>query len=420
MYSFISDLYPICRSITGEGVRRTFREIQKYIPLDVHEVNSGTQVFDWTVPKEWNIRKAFIRTPRGEKIADLRESNLHLVSYSVPVRRTMTLGELKPQLHTLPDHPEWIPFRTSYYKEDWGFCMSHRQFEGLEEGEYEVVIDSSLEPGVLNYGEFFLPGEKEDEVLISCHVCHPSLCNDNLSGIAVATFLAQKLQSMKLKNSYRFLFIPGTIGSVTWLALNEHRVSKIKNGLVLTCLGDAGGLTYKRSRQGNAEIDRAVLAVLGDAGSNFNVLDFSPYGYDERQYCSPGFNLPVGVLMRSPHGTFPEYHTSADNLEFVKQDSLEESLRTCLSIVKVLEANGVYLNQNPKCEPQLGKRGLYRSMGGEDAGRRQMAILWTLNLSDGKHDLLDIARRSGLPLEFVLEAADLLMEAGLLKAQKKV
>jgi aminopeptidase-like protein len=189
---------------------------------------------------------------------------------------------------------------------------------------------------------------------------------------------------------------------------------------VLTCLGDAGGLTYKRSRQGNAEIDRAVQAVLGDAGSNFNVIDFSPYGYDERQYCSPGFNLPVGVLMRSPHGTFPEYHTSADNLEFVKQDSLEESLRTCLSIVQILEANGVYLNQNPKCEPQLGKRGLYRSMGGEDAGRRQMAILWALNLSDGKHDLLEIARRSGLPLEFVLEAADLLMEAGLLKAQKKV
>jgi aminopeptidase-like protein len=418
MYSFISDLYPICRSITGEGVRRTLREIQKHIPLAVHEVKSGIQVFDWTVPKEWNIRKAFIRTPRGEKIADLRENNLHLVSYSVPVRRTMTLAELKSHLHTLPEHPEWIPFRTSYYREEWGFCMSHSQFESLEEGEYEVVIDSSLKPGVLNYGEFFLPGEKEDEVLISCHVCHPSLCNDNLSGIAVATFLAQKLQSMKLKNSYRFLFIPGTIGSITWLALNEHRVSKIKNGLVLTCLGDAGGFTYKRSRQGNAEIDRTVLAVLGETKSNFNVLEFSPYGYDERQYCSPGFNLPVGVLMRSPHGTFPEYHTSADNLEFVKQDSLEESLRTCFSLVQVLEANAVYLNQNPKCEPQLGKRGLYRSIGGEDAGRRQMAILWVLNLSDGKHDLLEIARRSEIPLEFVFQAADFLAEAGLLKAQK--
>jgi aminopeptidase-like protein len=349
-------------------------------------------------------------------VVDFNQCNLHVVNYSVPVQAMLPLHELKKYLHTLPDHPGWIPYRTSYYKEAWGFCLSHAQMLALEDGEYEVCIDSTLSDGHLTYGEYYLKGATDDEVLISCHACHPSLCNDNLSGIAVATFLARYLGAQARRYSYRFLFIPGAIGSITWLALHEQQVPRIKHGLVVTCAGDSGNPTYKKSRRGDAEIDRAAAHVLRHRGEGFQIVEFSPYGYDERQYCSPGFNMPVGCFMRTPHGQFQEYHTSADNLDLVRPAGLADSLSLCASIMSVLEHNRRYINQNPKCEPQLGKRGLYRAMGGrQDGAFDELALLWVLNLSDGEYTLLDIAERSGLPFAAIKTAADALFEHELLK-----
>ncbi|MGQ0697933.1 MAG: DUF4910 domain-containing protein [Panacagrimonas sp.] len=411
----LTELYPICRSITGDGVRETLRILQREIPLEIREVASGTAVFDWNVPKEWNIRGAFIRDSAGRTVVDFRNHNLHVVNYSVPVDRRMSLQELKKHIHTLPDRPDWIPYRTSYYSETWGFCMSHRQFESLEEGEYEVRIDSSLADGSLSYGELLIPGATSEEVLISCHVCHPSLCNDNLSGISIATQLAKELSRFSLRYSYRFLFIPGTIGSITWLAHNEAGAERIRHGMVLTCVGDAGASTYKKSRRGDAEIDRAFAHVLKYSGAPFEVVDFSPYGYDERQFCSPGFNLAVGCLMRSPHGTFPEYHTSADNLDFVKPFSLVDTLAKCVAVLHAIEHNGTYVNQNPKCEPRLGKRGLYKVVGGQHGGmHREMALLWTLSLCDGSRSLLEVAERADLPFDAIWTAVKDLVGCGLL------
>ncbi len=416
MHRFVAELYPICRSLTGQGVRETLRIIGREIPLEQREVASGTRVFDWVVPREWNIRDAYIKNSAGERVVDFRKSNLHVVSYSVPVKARMRLAELKPHLYSLPAHPEWIPYRTTYYSEDWGFCLSHRRLSELPDDEYEVCIDASLTDGKLVWGECYIPGEHVEEVLISCHVCHPSLCNDNLSGIAVATRLAKELAARKPRYSYRVLFIPGTIGSIAWLALNEKQVQRIRHGLVVTCVGDGGRFTYKRSRRGNAEIDQAVEQVLRHAGFAYTVQEFFPYGYDERQYCSPGFDLPVGCLMRSPHGSFPEYHTSADNLELVQPRYLAESLARYLEVVEVLEHNRTYVNTQPKCEPQLGRRGLYQSIGGDsDAARGNLAMLWVLNLSDGGHSLLDIARRADMPFGVVRNAATALCRHGLLR-----
>jgi aminopeptidase-like protein len=413
---FIEDLYPICRSITGEGLRETLHAVGRLVPLALREVPTGTQVFDWTVPKEWNIRDAYVKSSRGERVIDFQSSNLHVVNYSVPVRQKMRLAELKTHLFSLSDRPDWIPYRTSYYKENWGFCLSQRQLELLPEDEYEVFIDSSLHAGHLTYGECLLQGELPDEILVSTHCCHPSMCNDNLSGIAVAAFLAKHLSLSPRRYSYRFLFIPGTIGAITWLALNEEKISRIRHGLVLTGLGDSGKLHYKKSRRGDAEIDRAAAHVLRHAPYDHHILDFSPYGYDERQFCSPGINLPVGRLSRTPHGTFPEYHTSADNLDFVHPEKLKESFDACLQILGLLERNGTFLNLNSKCEPQLGKRGLYAMVGGRaDAGVREMAMLWVLNLSDGNHSLLDISERSSISFDSICEAAEALQQKGLLR-----
>jgi len=414
-YALIKALYPICRSITGNGVRQSLRLLQDTVPLVLHEVPSGTEVFDWTVPKEWNIRDAYIKNEVGERVIDFQRSNLHVLNYSIPVRRKMALTELRSHLFTSPETPDWIPYRTSYYREAWGFCMTQRQLERMQEGEYEVCIDSTLEPGHLSYGEYRIQGATDDEVLISCHSCHPSLCNDNLSGMVMAARLARLLEAVSLRHSYRFLWAPGTIGSITWLALNEPVLSRIKHGVVLSCVGDPGQFHYKRSRQGNAEVDRAVEHVLRHSGHDFKMLEFTPYGYDERQYCSPGINLPVGSFMRTPNGCYAQYHTSADDLTFVTPSALGESLLLLLRIIQVLEENGCYMNLNPKCEPQLGRRGLYRQMGGvTHAAAREMAMLWILNLSDGEHDLLDIAFRSGIPFDQISQAAYLLREAGLL------
>jgi aminopeptidase-like protein len=414
LHRFAAELYPICRSITGNGIRQTLERIQSLIPLRTTEVPTGDPVFDWTIPKEWNIRDAYIKGPEGKRIVDFMQCNLHVMSYSTPLRSTMSLSELKPHLYTLPAHPEWIPYRTSYYQENWGFCLSHNQMLSLKDGDYEICIDSALEAGHLTYAECYLPGRSTEEILISCHACHPSLANDNLSGLTVAVFLAQFLSGRNLRYSYRFLFIPGTIGAITWLSRNRETVERVRHGLVLTCLGDAGGFHYKKSRRENAEIDRAAAHVLRHYSESPEILEFSPYGYDERQYCSPGFNLPVGCLMRSVWGSFPEYHTSADNLDFIQPVQMAGSLRICAAILDVLEENARYRNHSPYGEPQLGRRNLYRSAGGDAVSADISARLWVLNLSDGEHSLLDIAERSGLPFTAISDAAALLCQSGLL------
>jgi aminopeptidase-like protein len=416
LFAFAARIFPFCRSITGDGVRHTLREVGAHIALDIHEVPTGTAVFDWTIPREWNIRDAYIKNEQGEKVVDFERSNLHVMSYSVPVRHHVSLGELKQHLYSLPDQPDLIPYRTSYYSENWAFCLPHRQLEALRDQTYEVVIDSSLADGHLTYGEYLHQGETDEEFLLSVHVCHPSLADDNCSGIALLTHLARRMIGLKTRFSYRFLFVPGTIGAITWLAGNEGHVGKIKHGLVVSMVGDGGGPTYKKSRRGNAQVDRAMIHSLNHSGLSPTILDFSPYGYDERQYCSPGFNLPVGLFQRSKFGSIPEYHTSADNLGFIRPDHLRDSYRLIVETINVIENDAVFLNTMPKCEPQLGKRGLYGAIGGDkDAAAANMAMLWILNQSDGTHSLLDIAERANLPFAVIKRTADLLREHGLLE-----
>jgi aminopeptidase-like protein len=415
MHELVRRLYPICRSLTGDGVRETLSILSEWIPLKLHEVPTGTSVLDWTVPKEWNIRDAYIKGPGGDKVVDFRESNLHVLGYSVPLHERMSLEQLRPHLFSVPEHPDWIPYRTSYYEENWGFCLSHRVLESMEDGEYEVCIDSSLEDGHLTYGELSLPGESDEEVLLYAHVCHPSLCNDNLAALAIATVVGRHLASAPRRYSYRIIFAPGTIGSITWLARNEDRLGRIRHGLVLACFGDPGDFTYKQSRQVDAEIDRAAAHVLARLDTGHEVRPFTPYGYDERQFCSPGFDLAVGCLMRTPYGEFPEYHSSADDPSLVTPGALADSYSALLEILDLLERNRVFRNLSPKGEPQLGRRGLYGSIGGAADGRsRELALLWVLNLSDGHHSLLDVAERSGLPFNEVSEAADALVDHDLL------
>ena len=413
LHRMASDLFPICRSITGDGIRKTLGLIGNRIPLRIFEVPTGTQVFDWTVPKEWNIRNAYIKAPDGTRVVDFQKSCLHVLNYSKPVHEKMGLSELKPHLYSIPEKPDWIPYRTSYYQENWGFCLSHNQMVALADGEYEVCIDSSLEDGHLTYAECYLPGRSTDEVLISTHACHPALANDNLSGVVVAAFLAEFLAKRDLRYSYRFLFLPGTIGAITWLARNADVISRIRHGLVLAALGNDCEFHYKKSRRGDAEIDRAAAVALRDVSGSAQILEFSPYGFDERQYCSPGFNLPVGCLMR-PVGGFPENHTSGDNLDFTPPEKLAEALRVCVSIMDILENNQSFLNLSPHCEPQLGKRGLYRPTGGVSIEKEINARLWVLNQSDGERSLLEIAERSGLDFQTIIEAAEMLRGHGLL------
>jgi aminopeptidase-like protein len=414
IHALVSRLFPICRSITGEGVRRTLAILSEHADVAIREVPSGTNVFDWTVPQEWNLRSASIRTASGKTVVDIADSNLHLVGYSEPVARRMPLSDLRAHIHTLPDQPDLIPYRTSYYSPSWGFCMAHCDYLSLEEGDYDVVIDTTLADGSLTYGEVFLPGETEHEVLFSAHICHPSLANDNCSGLAVMAFLARALAGRRRRFGYRFLFAPGTIGALCWLAANEDRLSRVHHGLVVSCIGDGGGPVYKRSRRGDAMIDRAIEVIRCD-GRKVTVVDFSPFGYDERQFCSPGFNLPVGLLQRSAFGTFAEYHTSADNLDFVRPEHLASSFRMIMDIIDVIETDRILLNLSPKGEPQLGKRGLYSATGGHKTTPEiTMAYLWVLNLADGSHSLLDIARRSGLPFSTIAAAATRLEACGLL------
>ncbi|ESY89767.1 DUF4910 domain-containing protein [Mesorhizobium sp. LNHC229A00] len=416
IYALAERLFPICRSITGNGVRATLDVLSQHIELQRHEVPTGTQLFDWTVPKEWNIRSATITGPDGQTVLDFADSNLHVVNYSLPFKGILPLAELRPHIHTLPEQPQLIPYRTSYYAPTWGFCAAHVRVADLPDGFYRVEIDAELEDGTLTYGEYLHRGQSEREFLLSAHICHPSLANDNCSGLALLAMLARSLKARKTRYSYRFLFAPGTIGALAWLSRNEDRTCLIDHGLVLSCVGDSGDPAYKRSRRGDAFIDRAMSHVLGRrAGAK--LMDFSPYGYDERQYCSPGFNLPVGMFQRSVHGTFPEYHTSADNLDFIRPEHLEDSFRILMEVIDIVEEDWTPLNRLPKGEPQLGKRGLYAAVGGQkSSGATSMSLLWVLNLADGQHSLLAIAERSNLPFKELAAAAKLLLEHELLVA----
>lgn len=413
--ALMGELFPICRSITGAGVRATLDVLEKWVPLTRSEVPSGTPVFDWEIPLEWNIRDAWIADARGRRVVDFREHNLHVVGYSEPVRLTMPLEALQPHLHSLPEAPDLIPYRTSYYRRQWGFCLRHRDRERLEPGTYEVAIDADLAPGHLTYAECIVPGSTSGEAIVYTHTCHPSLANDNLTGIAAAAALARALRRLRPRLTWRFVFGPGTIGSLAWLSRNEDRLPRVVGGLVIGLLGDAGPLTYKRSRRGATATDRAAESVLRDASASSRVVDFEPYGYDERQFCSPGFDLPIGRLTRSPNGAYPEYHTSADDLSLVKPDKLAESIRVLARIVSMLDANRLPVSLSPKGEPRLGKRGLYGDLGGAGPGRFEHALLWVLSLADGEHDLLSIAERSGTSFDTIERAASELERVALIR-----
>jgi aminopeptidase-like protein len=414
LYDLIGELFPIPRSRTGPGVRETLARLAQEIELNIHEVPSGTPAFDWIVPNEWAVREAWIRAPDGQLIADYAASSLHLVAYSLPFRGRLTLEELLPHLHSIPEQPDRIAYLTGYYQDDWAFSIRHSVLAELGPGEYDIVVDTTLAPGSLTYGEWHKAGDSEDEVFISTHICHPALANDNLSGVAAAAELARLLAGIDTRYSYRIVFVPSTIGALTWLARNEDRLGQIAHGLVLTNLGDSAVPHYKQTRRGDAPIDRVVAHVLRRRGEH-HVMAWEPYGYDERQYCSPGFDLPVGSLSRSPHHGYPEYHTDADDLTFIHPSNLGDSLDLILEIVDVLERNRRPLNLSPKGEPQLGKRGLYRTIGGRPALRDlEYAVFWVLSLGDGRHSVLDIAEQSGLSFDLIVEAAQALKERGLL------
>jgi len=420
MVELMHELYPLCRSLTGNGVRVTLRIVDSVLPLEVTEVASGTPIFDWVVPKEWNISEAWIADAAGERIVDFAETNLHVVGYSTPVRRTMRGAELLERLHTHPERPDWVPARTAYWAETWGFCVTGAQRARIRpEDEYGVCIDSTLEDGHLTYAEAVIPGRTDEEILLSTYICHPSLCNDNLSGIAVLAYAGSALAARDdLRYTYRLLFSPGTVGPLTWLARNRERLDRVAHGIVVACAGDRGHVTYKRSRRGDADVDRAVAHVLRHSRPDAVVEDFVPWGGDERQFCSPGFDLPVGALTRSAHGMFPEYHSSADDFDVVSAESLADSLDVLLDTLEVLERNAVYSSRSPYGEPQLGRRGLYGQISSgvrrEGEGFHR-AVLWVLNLADGDHSLLDVAERAELPFATVAAAADALVEADLVE-----
>jgi aminopeptidase-like protein len=415
LYALVAELYPICRSITGDGVRRTLEILGGVVDLEVHEVPTGTKVLDWTVPQEWNVTGARVVGPDGGTVADLADSSLHLVSYSTPVHQTMSLDELRPHLHALADQPDAVPYRTSYYQPAWGFCVTQRTLDGLRPGRYFVQIDSTLADGHLTYAEHVVPGDTADEVLVSAHTCHPSLADDNLSGLAVSVHLARWIASLPQRRyTYRFVYTPGTIGAITWLEQHRAEAAQVRFGLTLTCLGDDHPFTYKRTEHGATTTDRVMALALRDLGLAHQIIDFFPYGYDERQYNSPGFRMPVGSLMRGRHGQFPEYHTSGDNLSFVSPARLAESLGVLQQAVQVLEGDATYVNLAPEGEPQLGARGLYGSLGGLTIPDVQLAMLWVLNQSDGTRSLLSIAERSGLSFDAIRASATALLDHGLL------
>ncbi len=419
MEMYFDRLWPINRSLTGSGNRETLKILSELVDINIREIPSGTKCFDWQVPDEWNVREAWVKDSTGKKIIDFSENNLHLIGYSQSFEGRLTLDELRDHLYSSPEQADVIPYRTSYYSPRWGFCLSHNQLKDLKEEFYDVRIDASFDPeGFMTIGEATIPGETEEEILISTYICHPSMANNELSGPLVSSFLYKKIKSERRKNhTLRFLFIPETIGAIWYLSENGMRLKeKLKAGYVLTCIGDNGSFSYKRSRSGKTVADRCAEYVLNNSNKKFNVEDFFPTGSDERQYCSPGFNLPVGSLMRTRYGKYEEYHTSADNKSFISFEAMEESVNTCAEIINVIDKNAHYKNLMPYCEPQLGKRGLYPTMGSmKDTSQYVNAMMWVLNQSDGSKDLVEISNLSGLKFSDIVNASESLTEAGLIE-----
>jgi len=417
---YFDRLWPLNRSLTGNGNRASLQILSELVDLQITEVPSGTQCFDWNVPAEWNVSSAWIKDSKGNKIVDFADNNIHLLGYSEPFQAKLSYDDLKSHLYTLPNQPSLIPYLTSYYKRRWGFCMTHDQFSSLDQNEeYEVFIDSSLtDNGSMTIAEAVLKGQSEKEILLSTYICHPSLANNELSGPLVSAMIYSQLKKRKnLKYTYRFVFVPETIGSICLLSkYGDHFKSNLLAGFVLTCIGDNGSFTYKKSRQGNSLPDRATELILKQTEEKYIIHDFFPSGSDERQYCSPGFNLPVGSLMRTMYGKFPEYHTSGDNKSFISFEAMEQSVNKYLSVIELIERNEMYINTMPFCEPQLGKRGLYPTLGSQKSSERFVeAMMWILNLADGTNDLIAIAERSKMPVIELYPVIDKLLEQGILK-----
>jgi len=412
MYGWARDLFPICRSITGDGVRTTLKYLQGLLPsLGVFEVPSGTKVLDWKVPEEWNIRDAYIADESGARIVDFQKNNLHVVGYSEPVSAAMTLEELQPHLYSLPSMPDAIPYVTSYYQRRWGFCLSQRTRDGMDPGTYRVVIDSTLAAGSLSYGEVILPGHEEREVLLSTYVCHPSMGNNELSGPAVTTALTRWLMSLPTRRyTYRILFIPETIGSITYLSTHLDVMKRnTVAGYVITCVGDDRTYSFLESRKGNTLADRVTRHVIKHHYPECVTYSFLKRGSDERQYCSPGIDLPVVSLMRSKYGTYPEYHTSLDDLNFISPSGLAGAYAALKRCISLIEANVTY---RTIClgEPQLGRRGLYPTLsktGSAAAVERMMNIL---AYADGERDLIALAEQIQVPAEDCLPAIERLVK----------
>jgi len=416
---FFDKLWPLNRSLTGNGNRETFKILSEIVDVNVSEIPSGTKCFDWTVPPEWNVNEAWIKNSKGDVIIDFAKNNLHLLGYSEPFSGILSYEELKEKLYTLPDQPTLIPYLTSYYQRRWGFCMAHTQFLELDKNEtYTVLIDSSLDAaGSMTMGEAVIKGSTDKEIMFSTYICHPSLANNELSGPLVSAFIYGKLKEKNnLKYSYRFVFVPETIGSISLLSSKGNFFKEnLIAGFVVTCIGDDGSFTYKKSRDGNNLVDRASELILSQSNQDFSIIDFFPSGSDERQYCSPGFNLPVGSLMRTMYGIYPEYHTSGDNKDIISFSAMEDSVNMYLDIIEVIEKNDFYINTLPYCEPQLGKRGLYPNLGSQKIKEDFVSgMMWILNLSDGNYDLIDISLRSKIPVKKLYPILEKLIEEGIL------
>jgi aminopeptidase-like protein len=404
MYAQVCRLFPICRSITGDGVRETLHIIAEDLPgLSIHEVPSGTQVFDWSVPREWNVWDAYVLDPEGNKIIDFAKSNLHVIGYSIPVKKQVSLSELQEHLYSLPNQPDAIPYITSFYQERWGFCITQRQREQItKEGKYTVVVNSELKTGHLTYAELIIPGKFREEIFLSTYICHPSMANNELSGPTVMTFLAKWLLSKKRRYTYRIIFIPETIGSITYLSLNLEEMRKhIIAGYNITCVGDDRTYSFLPSRMCKSLADSIALHVLKYMHPEFKQYTYLDRGSDERQYCFPGVNLPVASIMRSKYGTYPEYHTSLDNLTFVTPQGLRGSYAVYLRCIECLEANE-YLKVTTLCEPKLDKRGLYPTLSTKQSNTQVRDMMNLLAYSDGTSTLLEIADKIDIPMWHLL------------------